>query len=703
MFYPLKRSNVSCIVRNSDSPTHPLVIVAPNSGPAPFTSVLVMLKSAAPSRLAATLDNQVQCSKRENAVQSLPSQHANCLRHFEVLVGKRSLRKRKHWQYDAVLCLHADSTAVVSITAPNFQRIIRRRLHKIELCPGQQLSMDDMEVEVVQEKFLNSNPTVPDGSSSPLSTTTVSDNALKEVVYKVPPFDGPSPSYAKKIEWSEEISLDACWSKVLRPHQLEGVRFLYKCISGLNDLGQQGAVLADEMGLGKSVQCAALILTLMKRVGTQPLVNRVLLLAPCSLLTNWKNEISKWTKVDKCSQAQVLLLQSRRDIDANRLRRPNSILLASYEMFIRHERLFKQCTIDLLICDEAHRLKNAFAKCSTLLYQLSVDKRILLTGTPVQNNLLELYSLCDFANPSVLGSPDEFRSIYVKPILDSVAVDADESDKCYGRLKRKRLNEQLSKFLLRRTQETIAAYLPKKGYKRFTCTVDSVPSALQVGVYRKILRLAKMLIEGKMISPRPEWHLTILDCMRKLCNHPAILFSSCKDCVEKSADESSLSPAALQQCILDEFAETYNVDETRVEDGGKLFVLANLLRNVQRNYPDEKVVIASNFTETLNVIQSYCVSVGYSLYRLDGSTNPAARQKMVDKFNSENDRTFLFLLSTKAGGLGLNLIGANRLILYDLDWNPTCDKQAMARVWRDGQRRVCHIYRLIVTLICKEL
>ncbi|CDW54643.1 DNA repair and recombination protein RAD54B [Trichuris trichiura] len=449
------------------------------------------------------------------------------------------------------------------------------------------------------------------------------------------------------------------------------------------------------MGLGKSVQCVALVLTLMKRVGTQPLVNRVLLLAPCSLLANWKNEILKWTKVDKRSQAQLLLLQSGRDIDPNRLYRRNSILLTSYEMFIRHERLFKQCAIDLLICDEAHRLKNAFAKCSTLLYQLSVDKRILLTGTPVQNNLLELYSLCDLASPAVLGSPEEFKSIYVKPILDSVAVDADESDKCYGRLKRKRLNEQLSKFLLRRTQETIAAYLPKKVDYAVFCR----PSALQVGVYGKIVRIAKMLMEGKMISPRPEWHLTMLDCMRKLCNHPAILFSSCKDSVEKSLDES---PTTIQQRILNSFADTYNVDETRVEDSGKLFVLANLLRNVRKNYPDEKVVIASNFTETLNVIQSYCVAVGYSLYRLDGSTNPMSRQKMVDQFNNVNDRTFLFLLSTKAGGLGLNLIGANRLILYDLDWNPTCDKQAMARVWRDGQRRVCRIYRLIVTGTIEE-
>ncbi|CDW54642.1 DNA repair and recombination protein RAD54B [Trichuris trichiura] len=201
-----------------------------------------MLKSAAPSRLAATLDNKVQYPKQEKADEILPGQHANCLRHFEVVVGKRSLRKRKHWQYDALLCLRADSVAVLSITAPDFERIIRRRLRNIDISPGQQLSMNDMEVEVVQEKFLDNNSCVSDGSSAALRPT-VSDNALKEVVYKVPPFDGPSFSYAKKIEWSEEISLDVCWSKVLRPHQLEGVHFLYKCISGLNDLGKQGAVL----------------------------------------------------------------------------------------------------------------------------------------------------------------------------------------------------------------------------------------------------------------------------------------------------------------------------------------------------------------------------------------------------------------------------------------------------------------------------
>uniref|UniRef100_A0A5S6QYU1 DNA repair and recombination protein RAD54-like n=1 Tax=Trichuris muris TaxID=70415 RepID=A0A5S6QYU1_TRIMR len=634
-----------------------------------------MLKSAAPSRLDGTRESKVQRSGQEKAAVTLPSQHENCLRHFEVLVGKPSTRKRKHWQYDAVLCLRARGDATLEVNAPDVQRTISCRLRNSELYPGQQFRMANVEVMVLQESVSQSAA----DASGDLPThlrTSASDDALREVNTSAQPSASRSLPPTSGNEWSEELSLDPCWSAVLRPHQREGVCFLYKCISGLNSFGKYGAVLADEMGLGKSVQCIALVLALMKRYGTPPLLNRVLLLAPCSLLANWRNEIFKWTNVDKRSQVQVVLMQSKRDIDSSRLHRPNSILLVSYEMFLRNEQLFNQCRIDLLICDEAHR-------------------RILLTGTPVQNNLCELYSLCDFANPGVLGLPEEFRSLYVKPILGSMSMEADDAARCYGRLKRKRLNEQLSQFLLRRTQETIMPYLPTKVDYAVFCR----PSPLQARVYRQIVRLAKMMMDGEIISSRPEWHLTILDYMRKLCNHPAILFYSCQEYVNKTADSSN---TVAQRNILDEFAGTSSVGETRVEDCGKLFVLANLLRNVRQCYPDEKVVIASNFTETLNVIQSYCVSAGYSLYRLDGSTSAAARQKMVDSFNSESDRTFLFLLSTKAGGLGLNLIGANRLVLYDLDWNPTFDKQAMARVWRDGQRRVCRIYRLISTGTIEE-
>lgn len=169
-----------------------------------------------------------------------------------------------------------------------------------------------------------------------------------------------------------------------------------------------------------------------------------------------------------------------------------------------------------------------------------------------------------------------------------------------------------------------------------------------------------------------------------------------RECVPDCNEEEKLNAF---EGLLGVFPPEYTPAEA---DSGKLKVLTQLLGTIREHSPSERVVVISNYTQTLNILQEMCKRYGYSYTRLDGSTPVSQRQLIVDGFNSKFSPTFIFLLSSKAGGVGLNLVGASRLILYDIDWNPATDIQAMARVWRDGQRRMVHIYRLLTTGTIEE-
>ncbi|VDO99531.1 unnamed protein product [Soboliphyme baturini] len=466
------------------------------------------------------------------------------------------------------------------------------------------------------------------------------------------------------------------------------------------------------MGLGKSLQCICLLWALMKRnegLG-QPILRRVLIVCPCTLLRNWEQELRKWLGF---SAMTTYTIYAKTDV-AKLLPFPSrSVVIIGYEKLLRSVEHFQdgdQSSFDLMICDEGHRLKNVALKANWILSSIPVRRRILLTATPIQNNLLELYALLNFVNPGILGDPNEFKADYDRPILASLQKDASEADVCFGRYKMKELNKILSKFLLRRTQDVMQKYLPPKA----EYVVFSKPSVLQTVLYSHLA--------DKALSVDDVWDqekfLVYLDAYRKACNHPSLLYF---------AAEKADSPYSS---VLTLFPVDYDPALLSVGDSSKLHVLASLLECVFADYPNDKVVIASNFSKTLNIIESYCVSVGYSYYRLDGAVSAEHRQKLVNSFNDRSDRTLIFLLSTKCGmvskinalvfvvyekrgglrrfvllgGIGLNLIGATRLVLYDIDWNPTYDIQTMARIWRDGQnqKRTCHVYRLLTAGTVEE-
>ncbi|XP_019488534.1 PREDICTED: DNA repair and recombination protein RAD54B-like [Hipposideros armiger] len=426
----------------------------------------------------------------------------------------------------------------------------------------------------------------------------------------------------------------------LRPHQREGITFLYECVMGMRVNNRCGAILADEMGLGKTLQCISLIWTLQCQgpYGGKPVIKKTLIVTPGSLVNNWRKEFQKWLGSERI---KVFTVDQDHKVEEFIKSPFYSVLIISYEMLLRSLDQIKNIKFDLLICDEGHRLKNSAIKTTTALSSLSCEKRIVLTGTPVQNDLQEFFALIDFVNPGILGSSSSYRKIYEEPIIISRQPSASEEEKELGERRAVQLTCLTGPFFLRRTQEVINKYLPPKIENVVFCR----PGALQIELYRKLLnsQTVRFCLEG-LLENSP--HLICIGALKKLCNHPCLLFNSIK---YGSAIEL-IQPATCSSEHV--YIHTAELGMTWI-------------------------VLVSNYTQTLNILQEVCKRHGYAYARLDGQTPISQRQQIVDCFNSKYSSDFIFLLSSKAGGVGLNLIGGSHIILYDIDWNPATDIQLM--------------------------
>ncbi|XP_010831804.1 PREDICTED: DNA repair and recombination protein RAD54B isoform X2 [Bison bison bison] len=492
-----------------------------------------------------------------------------------------------------------------------------------------------------------------------------------------------------------DVVIDPHLVYYLRPHQKEGITFLYECVMGMRVNGRCGAILADEMGLGKTLQCISLIWTLQCQgpYGGKPIVKKTLIVTPGSLVNNWKKEFQKWLGIERI---KIFTVDQDHKVEEFTKSPFYSVLIISYEMLLRSLDQIKNVKFDLLICDEGHRLKNSTIKTTTALISLSCEKRIILTGTPVQNDLQEFFTLIDFVNPGILGSLSAYRKIYEEPIIISRQPSASEEERELGEQRAAELTCLTGLFILRRTQEVINQYLPPKIENVVFCR----PGALQIALYRKLLnsQAVRFCLQGLLENTS---HLICIGALKKLCNHPCLLFGSIKEKESNSTwDESE--ERNLYEGLMNVFPADYNPIMFTEEESGKLQVLSKLLAVIRELRPAEKVVLVSNYTRTLDILQEVCKRHGYAYTRLDGQTPISQRQQIVDGFNSKYSSDFIFLLSSKAGGVGLNLIGGSHLILYDIDWNPATDIQAMSRVWRDGQKHPVHIYRLLTTGTIEE-
>ncbi|KLJ12524.1 DNA repair protein rhp54 [Blastomyces silverae] len=490
------------------------------------------------------------------------------------------------------------------------------------------------------------------------------------------------------------VVIDPRLAKVLRPHQVEGVKFLYRCTTGMIDPKANGCIMADEMGLGKTLQCIALLWTLLKQSpeAGKTTIQKCVIACPSTLVKNWANELVKWLGegavtpfvIDgKASKAELISQLRQWAVSSGRaVVRP--VLIVSYETLRLNVDELKDTPIGLLLCDEGHRLKNGDSQTFTALNSLNVDRRVILSGTPIQNDLSEYFSLLNFANPNILGTRGEFHKKYEMPILRGRDADATDEDRKKGDECVTGLLNVVNKFIIRRTNDILSKYLPVKYEHVVFCGL----APFQTDLYNHFIQSPdiKSLLRGKGSQP-----LKAIGILKKLCNHPDLL-------------SLGTDLPGSEQFFPDDYVPT----ESRGRDrdvrswySGKMMVLDRMLARIRQDTND-KIVLISNYTQTLDLFERLCRTRQYGCLRLDGTMNVTKRQKLVDKFNDPNGEECVFLLSSKAGGCGINLIGANRLVLFDPDWNPAADQQALARVWRDGQTKDCFVYRFIATGTIEE-
>ncbi|XP_034255426.1 DNA repair and recombination protein RAD54-like [Thrips palmi] len=498
------------------------------------------------------------------------------------------------------------------------------------------------------------------------------------------------------------VVVDPILCNVLRPHQREGVKFMYECVTGVRIENAWGCIMADEMGLGKTLQCITLMWTLLKQgPDCKPTISKAIVVAPSSLVKNWFNEINKWLggrvhplAIDSGSKDEIdKKLQGF--MQTYRGRPVNPILIISYETFRLHAYVLHKGEVGLVLCDEGHRLKNCENQTYQALMGLQAKRRVLLSGTPIQNDLLEYFSLVHFVNQGILGTAQEFRKQFEIPILRGQDAGATDGERKRGQECLDRLAALVNRCLIRRTSALLSKYLPIK-YEQVIC-VNLTP--LQEKLYTQFINsesIKRTVIEaddgksGKKGGGKGTLSaLSAITTLKKLCNHPDLVY-------EKIAQRAEGFEKALEH-----LPSNYDVKKVLPELSGKLMVLDCLLA-VVKSTTNDKVVLVSNYTQTLDLFEKLSSHRHYNYVRLDGTMSIKKRAKVVDKFNDPASPDFIFMLSSKAGGCGLNLIGANRLVMFDPDWNPANDDQAMARVWRDGQKKPCFIYRLLSTGTIEE-
>ncbi|XP_050024502.2 DNA repair and recombination protein RAD54B-like [Dermacentor andersoni] len=691
-----------------------------------------------------TLPTPVQNTRTQLPLSDAPGATNNA-RYYSVVWCKKSMKKHKKWEGDAVLIIKGRSATLRSLEGKELSSAFGYKVKEVDAIEeGSIFSIGGKECEIQAsistEEYLSgrcfSDGFVPvatqEDSIQPRSAPALKASTQQHATVKFPAFRSPhvgslpSNTSSKKIfiplpcplikpdslvmprpnsihQWDHnkknlpvtDVVVEDSLARCLRPHQREGLVFLYECITQMRAFDGCGAILADEMGLGKTLQCIALIWTLLRQgpYGGQPFLYKVIIVTPSSLVKNWVKEFKKWLQnrnlrvyhVDQNNKIDVFLSQ------------PSTypVLILSYEMYMRVSNSLASINFDLLICDEAHRLKNANIKTTESLHNLGTLRRILLTGTPVQNDLQEFFALVDFCNPGILGKSSSFRRIYEEPILRSQLPGATEEEKELGQARANELMQVTAPFILRRTQDVIQSYLPGK----VECVVFCRPQPLQLALYQNLLdtNMVRACLSS-YLSTDANCPLACILALRKLCNHPLLVAS--QEFADKDEDAGLATlHAEARRCLASEL-DPMLMD---LEAGsGKLTVLAAMLHSLWTSLPRERIVLVSNFTKTLDILEDVCTQKGYPFLRLDGSTSTMQRLELVERFNSPHSNCFVFLLSCKAGGVGLNLVGASRIVLYDVDWNPANDLQAMARVWRDGQSRHVSIYRLLTTGTIEE-
>lgn len=452
-----------------------------------------------------------------------------------------------------------------------------------------------------------------------------------------------SPSYVKEGK--------------LREYQIQGLNWLISLYEN-----KLSGILADEMGLGKTLQTISFLGYLRYIKGID---GPFIVIVPKSTLDNWRREFAKWTP-----DVNVVVLQGnkedRSDIINNQLLEAKfDVLITSFEMVIREKSALKKFRWEYIIVDEAHRIKNEDSSLSQIIRLFYSRNRLLITGTPLQNNLHELWALLNFLLPDVFGDSEVFDEWFENQGSND-SDDLSEQEKAEKQDKVvQQLHQVLSPFLLRRVKADVEkSLLPK-----IETNIYIGMTEMQLLWYKRLLEKDIDAVNGVVGKREGKTRLlNIVMQLRKCCNHPYLF------------DGAEPGPP-------------YTTDEHLVYNSGKMIILDKMLKKFKKD--GSRVLIFSQMSRLLDILEDYCFFRGYQYCRIDGSTSHEDRIDAIDQYNAPDSEKFVFLLTTRAGGLGINLTTADIVILYDSDWNPQADLQAMDRAHRIGQKKQVQVFRFV--------
>ncbi|KAM7037942.1 chromodomain-helicase-DNA-binding protein 6 isoform 7-T7 [Acridotheres tristis] len=472
------------------------------------------------------------------------------------------------------------------------------------------------------------------------------------------PEERPASESWQKLEKSREYKN----SNQLREYQLEGMNWLL-----FNWYNRKNCILADEMGLGKTIQS----ITFLSEIFLMGIHGPFLIIAPLSTITNWEREFRTWTEMNAIvyhgSQISRQMIQQYemvyRDTQGNPL--PGifkfQVVITTFEMILADCPELKKIQWRCVVIDEAHRLKNRNCKLLEGLKLMALEHKVLLTGTPLQNSVEELFSLLNFLEPQQFPSETAFLEEF-------------------GDLKTeeqvKKLQSILKPMMLRRLKDDVEKNLAPKQ----ETIIEVELTNIQKKYYRAILeKNFSFLSKGANQHNMPNLINTMME-LRKCCNHPYLI---------NGAEEK----------ILEDFRKTHCPEapdfqlQAMIQAAGKLVLIDKLLPKLIAG--GHKVLIFSQMVRCLDILEDYLIQRRYTYERIDGRVRGNLRQAAIDRFCKPDSDRFVFLLCTRAGGLGINLTAADTCIIFDSDWNPQNDLQAQARCHRIGQSKAVKVYRLI--------
>ena len=490
---------------------------------------------------------------------------------------------------------------------------------------------------------------------------------------------GSSDEEAEDEELSDGLTVPGRLWKRMFEHQRTCVEWLWEL-----HRQQAGGIVGDEMGLGKTLQVIAMWAALQKsgRGGAS------LVVCPATVLRQWQRETKRWAPELKA--VEVLHSSAMASDPAARLALITkvfaaaeagaetgaaadgelsgggcSVLVTSYEMVRKCAQLLLGRRWLYVVLDEGHKIRNADAEITQLCKRFLTPHRLILTGSPIQNRLTELWSLFDFVFPGKLGTLPTFQEQFGIPIAAGTYANASRFKVQAAYQCSLVLRSLIRPHLLRRTKADVQLRLPDKSEQVLLCAL----SAEQRDAYENFCRsdLVERVLAGKCNA------FVALTSLQKICNHPHLHMWD--------ADDGGRARYGAWQA------------------SGKLHVVRQVLQMWKAR--DDRCLVFCQTRQMLDIVQRLVVSEGYSFRRLDGTTPVGQRLTLIDEYNGDGT-IFAFLLTTRAGGLGINLTGANRVLLVDPDWNPANDAQARERAWRVGQSRAVAVYRLVTAGTLEE-